>query len=97
MQRFRYRIYSSRPLEGLAAGIVVSEKLVDALDQLLCAGERSAINSDFGLPVFIAGSPVLRYRNCKQDLCQLFTACRLVMRDFFCFFVGLIRLTSSFG
>ena len=34
MQLFHYRIYSSRPLDGLAAGIVVSEKLVDALDQL---------------------------------------------------------------
>lgn len=34
MPLFHCRIYSSRPLEGLAAGIVVSEKLVDALDQL---------------------------------------------------------------
>jgi hypothetical protein len=34
MQVFHYRIYSSRLLEGLAAGIVVREKLVDALDQL---------------------------------------------------------------
>ena len=42
MQLFQDRICSSRPLEGLAVGIVVSDKLVDALNQLLYAGERSA-------------------------------------------------------
>ena len=35
MQLFQDRICSSRPLEGLAVGIVVSDKLVDALNQLL--------------------------------------------------------------
>src|ERR1700756_5508337 len=42
MQLLKNRICGGRPFEGLAVGIVMSDELIDALHELLDAGERSA-------------------------------------------------------
>src|SRR5688572_9917661 len=44
MQLLKNRICRGRPFERLAVGVVVSDELIDALHELLDAGERSTAN-----------------------------------------------------
>ncbi len=48
MQLLKNRICGGRPFERLAVGVVVSDELIDALHELLDAGERSAPDSLVG-------------------------------------------------
>ena len=54
MQLLKNGICGGGPFERLAVGIVVSDELIDALYELLEAGERAAVQGIFvpGLSVF---------------------------------------------